>query len=85
MGRDRYHQGYKEPEGGVRPAYLADYANEMAWREDVRRFSIRTQVDMLTVGHSWWWRGYYQGKRRGTEILMNQGIPPSSASGVSAQ
>ncbi|MDZ7474110.1 IS1595 family transposase [Stenotrophomonas pavanii] len=52
---------------GVRPAYLADYANEMAWREDVRRFSIRTQVEMLlekalTVGHSRWWRGYYQGE-----------------------
>jgi ribosomal protein L37AE/L43A len=75
---------------GVRPAYLADYANEMVWREDVRRFSIRAQVEMLlekalTVGHSRWWRGYYQGKRRGTEILMNQGIPPSSASGASAQ
>lgn len=75
---------------GVRPTYLADYANEMAWREDVRRFSIRRQVEMLlekalTVGHSRWWRGYYQGKRRGTEILMNQGIPPSSTSGASAQ
>lgn len=75
---------------GVRTTYLADYANEMVWREDVRRCSIRTQVELLlekalTVGHSRWWRGYYQGKRRGAEILMNQDIPPSSASGASAQ
>ena len=70
---------------GVRPTYLADYANEMAWREDMRRHSIRAQVEMLlkkalTVGHSRWWRGYYQGKRRGAEVLMNQGIPPSAVS-----
>ena len=75
---------------GVRPIYLADYANEMAWREDVRRCSIRMQVEMLlvkalTVGHSRWWRGYYQGKRRGTEVLMNHGVPPSAGSTVKDQ
>ena len=64
---------------GVRPIYLADYAGEMVWREDMRRCSIRQQVETLlqkslTSGHSRWWRGYYQGKRRGAEILMNQGL-----------
>ena len=66
---------------GVRPTYLADYAGEMVWREDMRRCSINLQVETLltkalTSGHSRWWRGYYQGKRRGTEILMNQGLDP---------
>lgn len=64
---------------GVRPNYLADYAGEMVWREDMRRHTISQQVEALlgkalAVGHSRWWRGYYQGRRRGTEILMNQGL-----------
>jgi len=66
---------------GVRPTYLADYACEMAWREDIRRHSIRKKLEALltkalTIGNSCWWRGYYQGRRRGSEILMNQGVPP---------
>ena len=75
---------------GVRPTYLADYANEMVWREDVRRHSIRVQLEMLltkalTVGHSRWWRGYYQGKRRGTEILMNKDLHHSGPGKGNAQ
>ncbi|UBB24247.1 IS1595 family transposase [Pseudoxanthomonas japonensis] len=62
---------------GVHGIYLADYAAEMAWREDARRQSIRQLLECLltkalTVGASRWWRGYYQGKRRGAEILMNE-------------
>ena len=64
---------------GVHRIYLADYAAEMAWREDSRRRSIRQQVEQLLtqalrLGVSRWWCGYYQGKRRGTEILMNKGV-----------
>lgn len=64
---------------GVHRIYLADYAAEMAWREDFRRRSIRYQVEHLLaqalgLGVSRWWCGYYQGKRRGTEILMNKGV-----------
>lgn len=64
---------------GVHRVYLADYAAEMAWREDHRRRTIRQQVESvltkaLRVGCSRWWRGYYQGKRRGKEILMNEGV-----------
>lgn len=75
---------------GIRPTYLADYACEMAWREDVRRCSIKHQVEALltkalTLGHSCWWRGYYQGKRRDAEILMNQGVPRPRRSGGRAQ
>lgn len=75
---------------GVRPAYLADYANEMVWREDMRRHTIRSQVEALltkalTVGYSRWWRGYYQGKRRGMEIIMNNGLPHPRSSKGSAQ
>ncbi|ALN56815.1 transposase [Lysobacter enzymogenes] len=75
---------------GVHRIYLADYAAEMAWREDFRRQSIRQQLEALLLralglGVSRWWCGYYQGKRRGSEILMNQGIPPSSVSRDSAQ
>ena len=75
---------------GVRPTYLADYTGEMVWREDMRRKSIRSQVEVLlgkalTCGHSRWWRGYYQGKRRGSEILMNQGLERTVRTGTTAQ
>lgn len=64
---------------GVHRTYLADYAAEMGWREDHRRHTIRQQVEglltkALRLGHSRWWRGYYQGKRRGKEILMNKDV-----------
>ncbi len=62
---------------GMRHVYLADYMAEMEWREDTRRHSLRRLIEdalkkALTAGYSRWWRGYYQGKRRGTEILMDQ-------------
>ncbi|MDR7067485.1 ribosomal protein L37AE/L43A [Pseudoxanthomonas japonensis] len=70
---------------GVRPTYLADYAGEMVWREDMRRHTISQQVEAilgkaLTIGHSRWWRGYYQGRRRGAEILMNHGLSADARS-----
>ncbi|TMN16128.1 IS1595 family transposase [Pseudoxanthomonas sp. X-1] len=59
------------------PTYLADKANEMAWREDSRRIPLSMLLkDILrramTSGFSWWWRGYYQGHHRGSEILLNR-------------
>lgn len=71
---------------GVHKEYLADYAAEMAWREDHRRRTIRQQVESvltkaLRIGCSRWWRGYYQGKRRGKEILMNKGLNHVDLSG----
>lgn len=49
--------------------YLAEYANEMAWREDVRRCSQREKLEnllrkALTSGLSRWWLGYWQGTHR---------------------
>ena len=62
---------------GMRNVYLADYAAETEWREDSRRLSLRRLIEgilkkSLTAGYSRWWRGYYQGRHRGTEILMDQ-------------
>jgi transposase-like protein len=56
------------------PLYLMDYANENAWREDTRRFTVREKFnDLLTrvsqAGRSRWFRGYYQGNRRKFELL----------------
>ncbi len=75
---------------GMRRIYLADYMEEMAWREDARHKTIRAKVEMvlqkaLRAGPSRWWRGYYQGKYRGTEILMNQESKYSGRSEGSAQ
>jgi len=59
----------------VSPQYLMDYANEMAWREDYRRKTEKAKLtDLLEKlffnGLSRWWRGYHQGYRRTTELLM---------------
>lgn len=53
---------------GMRHQYLALYANEMAWREDMRHKSINEKFDALikVVMSSPWskaWRGYNQGRR----------------------
>lgn len=58
----------------VTPAYMFDYASEVAWREDRRRSRTSSQViDVLGATMrkpSAWWRGYWQGRRRGREILF---------------
>ena len=56
------------------PTYLMDYATEMAWREDTRRFSMKqTFVDLLRrigqAGRSRFFRGYFQGVHRTVELL----------------
>ena len=65
------------------PTYLADMANEVAWRDDNRRMSLRSQLmDVLRramgSGFSIWWRGYYQGNHRGKEILLNRWKTPGT-------
>ena len=59
---------------GMRPQYLIDYAHEMSWREDMRKYSLLQQLTNLithvfSVGESVWWRGYSQGNRRNDELL----------------
>ncbi len=59
---------------GMRPQYMLDYAQEMAWKEDMRRRSLLEQVQTLivkifSVGQSVWWQGYSQGHRRNDELL----------------
>jgi hypothetical protein len=59
---------------GFRPEYLADYANEFAWREDVRRKTEGEKLRelltwILAPGVSLWWRGYFQGNHRSVELL----------------
>lgn len=62
---------------GMRPKYLAFYANEFAWREDVRFLSLHTKFSMLLdfalrSGLSKAWRGYNQGHRLAVEY---DGLP----------
>jgi hypothetical protein len=59
---------------GHRPQYMLDYANEAAWREDMRTEPLKEQVETLLqriflAGESAWWRGYYQGRRRKDELF----------------
>jgi transposase-like protein len=63
--------------------YLADYACEAAWREDLRESSTRDRLasllkTVLGVGLSRWWRGYWQGVYREFELLIEgaQPAPP---------
>ena len=56
-------------------AYLYDYAQEFAWREDVRRLSEGEKLaDLLARvfknGLSKWWRGYWQGNHRPGEYEL---------------
>lgn len=55
--------------------YLMDLSNEMAWREDTRRFTEGERfLDILKKifknGLSIWWRGYHQGRHRESELLL---------------
>ena len=59
---------------GMRPRYLADYADEMAWRESMRRRSTNDRLQVvregaLNTGRSLWWSGYWQGGYRRHELL----------------
>ncbi|MGQ5524775.1 IS1595 family transposase [Chitinimonas sp. PSY-7] len=59
---------------GMRPTYLAFYANEAAWRDDNRHVSLRGKFLVLMrcvfkAGVSKAWCGYTQGRRLGTEYL----------------
>ncbi|WP_223788398.1 IS1595 family transposase [Marinicella meishanensis] len=59
---------------GMRTKYLMDYANDMAWRDDMRRKSIKELMTTLickvmSVGNSIWWSGYQQGFNRSGELL----------------
>lgn len=54
---------------GFRPKYLWDYAQEFAWREDVRDLTEGNKLGDLfkrffQAGLSQWWRGYWQGHHR---------------------
>lgn len=60
---------------GYRPKYLLDYAQEFAWREDVRRKTESEKlVDLFgrifSNGRSRWWRGYWQGHHREGEFRI---------------
>jgi hypothetical protein len=57
------------------PHYLAEYINECAWREDVRRRSQRDNLEILLVkmlrsGRSRWWTGYWQGTHRPGDLEL---------------
>jgi len=65
--------------------YLADYACEVAWREDLREPSTGKRLKellrtVLNVGLSQWWRGYWQGQYREYEVLI-EGDQEAAASG----
>ena len=60
---------------GFRPKYLMDYAQEFAWREDMRRESEKTKLkdlmrQVFSSGLSQWWRGYWQGHHRAGEYFI---------------
>ncbi len=57
----------------ITPHYLAEYANETAWREDTRTMTQRDRVEILLKkalcsGRSRWWRGYWQGTHRAGDL-----------------
>ena len=59
---------------GMRPQYLAFYSAEFAWRETVRRLSLKEKFTnllkkALSCDISRAWRGYAQGKRLGFEYM----------------
>jgi transposase-like protein len=61
---------------GMRPTYCTDYSYEMVWREEVRRKTNKEKVqDLFTKlgkhGTSVWWKGYWQGRKRGCELTID--------------
>ncbi|MBX3585865.1 MAG: IS1595 family transposase [Ramlibacter sp.] len=75
---------------GYRPEYLICYAVDSAWREDVRRKSVKSRFrellkKTLSIGRSVLFQKYYQGHRRHHEILgPADGTRFLSSGGVSA-
>lgn len=62
------------------PTYEADYTAYTARQENDRRKSMKERVvgimmQALNMGFSAWFRGYWQGKRRGHEILCDAIAP----------
>jgi hypothetical protein len=62
---------------GMRPTYCVDYGYEMVWREDMRRkTNMQKMQDLFTKigrhGKSIWWRGYWQGNKRGRELSIDE-------------
>jgi transposase-like protein len=71
----RFRRGERGIYHRITPHYMIDYANEMAWREDVRRKGTATQLQMLmfrvfNAGTSPDWRGYSQGHHRQREVIF---------------
>lgn len=59
----------------ITPHYMLDYANEMAWREEMRRTDTAAQLKNLVsrtfnAGISPDWRAYSHGHRRQVELLF---------------
>lgn len=64
----------------ITPKYMLDYACEMAWREDVRRRDIRSQMAELVrrvmrSGLSADWNNYCRGNKRTAELLFEAPRP----------
>lgn len=57
------------------PKYMYDYAQEMAWREDVRHLGSARRIlenlgkTVLNAPRSKWWSRYWQGHKRSYEVL----------------
>lgn len=71
----------------ITPKYMIDYANEIAWREDMRRKSTREQLSALMGfalknGESAWWRGYWQGHHRDAEIVFTDPVSVAPVGGA---
>lgn len=71
----RFRRGERGVYHRITPHYMIDYANEMAWHEDVRRKDTATQLQMLVfrvfnAGISPDWRGYSQGHHRQREVIF---------------
>lgn len=65
--------------------YLADYAAEQAWREDVCKMPSGKKLAhlfriVMGVGMSLWWRGYTHGHHRKVELLV-EGMQPADGRG----
>jgi transposase-like protein len=71
----RFRRAQKGVYHRITPRYMHDYANEMVWREDVRREAPGSQLRILVrrvfyAGRSEDWRGYCQKNSRQEERLF---------------
>lgn len=70
----RMRRGEYGTHHGMRPQYLAFYASEFGWRENVRKNTLREKFydllrKVLSCDISRAWRGYAQGRRLGLEYI----------------